>query len=160
MTATLRPVPPVDAESVSTTLFLAHDEWMERITRILAPATFPRASFWERWGTVRFLADEFEGRFRVECELIDGIDEVSPSHRARLAAVRRAVESTRAELMAAGRRRGTGQEVALLTRRFLDQARHWCAMLELATMTIATADLTGASRARLERIRAGESLEL
>ena len=161
MTATLMPVERVDAESLTTTLTRSHDQWMERIARVLAPATFPHASFWDRWGAVRFLADEYEIHFRMESELVESLgDRLTPSARARLTAAARAVGQTRAELIAAGRRRGTGPEVALLARRFLDQARRWCATLEMATATLSASELSAWSRAILARLEERTRLEL
>jgi hypothetical protein len=162
MTATLIPhLEQIDTRSVPTTLSLVHDQWMERIARLLAPAMSPRATFWERWGAVRFLADQFEDRFRLEVELADSLaEQLPPSVRVRLRAARVAVERSRGDLMAAGRRRGTGAQVALLSRRFLDQARRWCATLELATGGIVAEDLAPESRTLLARLRTAAGLGL
>ena len=162
MTATLTPLPDrAGTESVTTTLSLVHDQWMERIARLLAPVTLPRATFWERWGAVRFLSDQFEDRFRLEAELVESLaDLLPPSARARIVGARAALERTRDELMEAGRRRGTGAQVALLARRFLDHARRWCATLELATTGIVAEDLPGTSRDLLARLRTVAGLDL
>jgi hypothetical protein len=162
MTAILTPpLEQVDGRSVTTTLSLVHDQWMERIARLLAPATSPRATFWERWGAVRFLSDQFEDRFRLEAELAASLAEhLPPSVRVRLRAARVAVERARADLMAAGRRRGTAAQVALLSRRFLDQARRWCATLELATGGLVTDDLSPESRTLIARLRTAAGLSL
>jgi hypothetical protein len=97
----------------------------------------------------------------MECELVESLgDRLTPAARARLAAAARSVEETRAELIAAGRRRGTGAEVALLTRRFLDQARRWCVTLELATATISVGELSSRSAAILAGLEERTRLEL
>jgi hypothetical protein len=102
-----------------------------------------RAGFWERWGAVRYLADEFEARFRAECALVDSLEPLlDASSVGRLANARKALESTRAELMALGRRRGTAGPVAILARRFLDQLEYWCAGIELATSRLICSDLS------------------
>lgn len=162
MTATLIPqAEQVDARSVNATLSLVHDQWMERIARLLAPPASPRATFWERWGAVRFLSDQFEDRFRLECDLAESLaGQLSPSVRVRLHGARAAVERSRSDLMAAGRRRGTAAQVALLCRRFLDQARRWCATLELATAGLAIGDLPPESRTMLARLRTAAGLGL
>jgi hypothetical protein len=162
MTATLIPhVERAGAGSVTTALSLVHDQWMERIARLLAPATSPRATFWERWGAVRFLSDQFEDRFRLEAELAETLAErLAPSVRIRLRAARMALERARGDLMAAGRRRGTAVEVALLVRRFLDQTRRWCATLELAARGLAADELTPESRTLLARLRTAAGLGL
>lgn len=162
MTATLTPqVERADTPAVTTTLSLVHDQWMERIARLLAPAMSPRATFWERWGAVRFLSDQFEDRFRLEAELAENLGELlTPSVRVRLRGARVALERSRGDLMAVGRRRGTGAQVALLARRFLDQARRWCATLELATAGLDAGDLPVESRTLLARLRTAAGLGL
>ncbi len=154
MTATLIPVAEqVDAAPVTTTLSLAHDRWIERIARFLAPTLQARATFWERWGAVRYLADEFQARFRLEQDLVESLAGLLPaSIRRRLAAGGAAVARTRDQLMAAGRRRGTAPEVRLLARRLLDQTRRWCATVELATSRLHQDDLTPETRELLERL--------
>jgi hypothetical protein len=162
MTAVLTPdVERIDTRSVTTTLALVHDQWMERIARLLAPATSPRATFWERWSAVRFLSDQFESRFRLETQLAESLGErLPPSVRVRLRGARVALERAGGDLVAAGRRRGTAAQVALLSRRFLDQARRWCATLELATVGIDAEDLPVASRTLLARLHTAAGLGL
>lgn len=161
MTATLAPpFEAVGTESVADSLTRVHDHWMERIARLLAPATMPRATFWDRWAAVRFLADQFEDRFRLELELVESLaSRLTPSTRARLAAARAGLDRTRAELMAAGRRQGRAAEVVLLARRFLDQTRRWCASLELATASMHPDDLPERSQELLARLRATAGLD-
>ncbi|HUF36830.1 MAG TPA: hypothetical protein VMN37_12820 [Gemmatimonadales bacterium] len=162
MTATLTPLfERVDTQSVTTTLSLVHDQWMERTARLLAPATQPRANFWERWGAVRFLCDQFAARFRLERELAESLaPRLTPSSRARLAAAAAAVERTRGEFMAVGRRRGTAAEVALLARRLLDHTRRWCAALEIATAGTLAEDLSEESRTLLGQLQMAAGLGL
>lgn len=162
MTGTVTPLfERTDTRSVSTTLSLAHDQWMERTARLLAPATRPRASFWERWGAVRFLCDQFAVRFRLERDLAESLAPLlAGSARARLAAAGTAVERTRGELIVIGRRRGTAAEVALLAHRLLDQTRRWCATLEIATAGILAEDLSEVSRELLGRLRTAAGLGL
>jgi hypothetical protein len=148
MTPILAPAldaPP--AEPLGAILSPIHDCWVERVARFLAPAMMTRASFWERWGAVRYLADEFEARFRAQCALVDSLEPLlDASALGRLAAARKALESTRAELIALGRRRGTAGPVAVLARRFLDQLECWCAGFELATSRFTLRDLSEESR--------------
>ena len=160
-TLTSPPIRPGAAESVTTRLAAIHDQWIERIARVLAPATLPRAGFWERWAAVRFLNDQFAARFRLECEFIESLgDRLAPTIRGRLTTARKALEHTRTELTSAGRRRGTGAEVAGLARTFLDQARRWCAALELATATLESDELPERSRTLLARLHTAAGLGL
>jgi hypothetical protein len=148
MTSTLVPAlhaPP--AEPLSAVLSPIHDCWVERVDRFLTPATVTRAGFWERWGAVRYLADEFEARFRAQCALVDSLEPLlDASSLGRLTTARKALESTRAELIARGRRRGTAGPVAILARRFIDQLEYWCAGIELATSHLIRSDLSEESR--------------
>lgn len=146
---------------VSDTLSLVHDRWIERMTRLLAPAMDGGAGFWERCDAVRFLADHVEDRFRLEWLLAQSLgDMLSPADRARLARGQAALEGTRDELVELGRRRGTAARVSLLSRRFLELARRWCATLELATARVATDELSWHSRDLLARLRAAAGLGL
>lgn len=162
MTAALiPPIAPAGTEAVAATLTRVHDQWIERIGRLLVPATQPRATFWDRWGAVRFLSDQFEDRFRLEWELVESLaPQLQPSDRARLAAAHAGLERVRAELMASGRRQGRAAEVVLLARRFLDHARRWCAALELAVTPLRTDDLPQQSRELLARLREAAGLDL
>ena len=159
MTPTLAPAlhaPP--AEALSAILSPIHDCWVERVARFLAPAMMTRASFWERWSAVRYLADKFERRFRAQCALVDSLEPLlEASALGRLAATGKALQSTRAELIALGRRRGTAGPVAVRARRFLDQLECWCAGFELATSHLTPRDLSEESRqavAHLEGVAA------
>jgi hypothetical protein len=159
MTPTLAPALDASpAEALSAILSPIHDCWVERVARSLAPAMMTRASFWERWGAVRYLADEFEARFRAQCTLVDSLEPLlDASAFGRLATARKALQSTRAELIALGRRRGTAGPVAVLARRFLDQLECWCAGFELATSQLTGRDLSEESRqavAHLEEMAA------
>ena len=162
MTATLTsPDERTAPGTVATTLSAVHDQWMERTAQLLAPAAVPRATFWERWGAVRFLTDQFHSRFRLEWQLVESLGPLLPaSIRYRLAGARGALERTGSELVAAGRRRGSGAQVAILVRRFLDQVRRWCAALELATATLNVEDLPDDSRQLLARLRTAAGLDL
>jgi hypothetical protein len=99
------------------------------------------------FSAVRYLADEFEARFRAQCALADSLEPLlDASLLGRLATARKALESTRAELMALGRRRGSAGPVAILARRFIDQLECWCAGIELATSRLICSDLSEESR--------------
>jgi hypothetical protein len=148
MTPTLTPaLDAPSAEPLSAVLSPIHDCWVEQVARFLAPAMMTGASFWDRWGAVRYLGDEFEARFRAQCVLVDSLQPLlDASAFGRLATAQKALESTRAELIALGRRRGTAGPLAVLARRFLDQLECWCAGFELATSQFTRRDLSKESR--------------
>jgi len=162
MTATLTmPVEQVASEQVTTTLARVHDQWVERIGEMLAPAARQTSSFWDRWAAVRYLGDQFEDRFRMECELAECLSSrLSPTHRARLAAARTGLDRTRAALMEAGRRQGGVSQVVLLARRLLDQVRRWCVTFELVATGLDRDDLPPRGREMLGRLRTAAGLDL
>jgi hypothetical protein len=162
MTSTLDPAldaPPV--EPLTVILSPIHDGWVARVARFLAPAMVAGTSFWERWGAVRYLADEFEVPFRAQCALVHSLEPLlDASTLGRLATARKALESTRADLIALGRRRGQAGPVAVLARRFLDQFECWCAGLELATSHLTRRDLSEQSRQAVAHLEGMAALGL
>jgi hypothetical protein len=145
----------VRVETLDSVLAPIHDHWIERVTRVLAPVMETRADFWERWGVVRFLGDQFEGWFRFECALTESLAGVlEPTAAAALILAREGLEEARVRLMAAGRQHGTAGQVAALARRLLEQAQRWCAALEFATVRLTLADLPEAGRELLDHIEA------
>jgi hypothetical protein len=130
------------ATTVGDVLAIVHEAWMEQVAAVLAPALSEDADFWSRWSVVRFLNDQFNDRFRLECALLDVLGPLVPDGAARTLAVARAgLERTMEELGIVGRRRATGLLTARLARRFIDQLALWCVEVELATGPIETADL-------------------
>jgi hypothetical protein len=130
------------ATTVGDVLAIMHEAWMEQVAGVLAPALSEDADFWSRWSVVRFLNDQFNDRFRLECALLDALRPLVPEGPARtLAAARAGLERTVEELGIVGRRRATGLLTARLARRFIDQLALWCVEVELATGPIDTADL-------------------
>jgi hypothetical protein len=145
----------VRVETLDSVLAPIHDRWIERLARVLAPAMETGSDRWERWGVVRFLADQFEVWFRFECALAESLAGIlEPAAAAALTSARERLEETRVELMTAGRRYGTASQVAALSRRLLEQAQRWCAALEFATVRLTLADLPEAGRELLDHIEA------
>lgn len=156
MQTTLNSPPPTASGNGTLEAALApiHDRWIERLAHVLAPALVPRASFWERWGATRFLTDQFESRFALQCALAESLAGImDPTARARLDAGRQEIDRLRDRLVAAGRRRGTAGPVAMLARQLIEQTRLWCAELETATSHIAVDSVPEDSRDLLERLR-------
>jgi hypothetical protein len=128
---------------LSTPLRLVHDRWLREVRNNLTPATLPSGStIWERWGAVRYLADEFNFHFGCECSLVDQLhDRLEPGVAARLVAEREALEQIRAELDVLGRRHGTAGSVSVLARALIDRLSLWCAEIEAATRGLAVGEL-------------------
>ena len=148
-------------DTLESLLSPIHDLWIEQIERLLAPAMAPRAEFWERWSVVRYLTDQFEGRFRLEYALADSLDGLlRPELVSRLESTRRALEFVRAQLVTVGRRRGTSGVTAGLAGKLLERAKLWCAQLEFATRDIRREELSPESGRLLEHLEAAAGLGL
>jgi hypothetical protein len=161
MPTTLNSPPETASGNGTLEAFLApiHDRWIERLAHVLAPAMVPRASFWERWGATRFLTDQFESQFALQCELAESLAGVmDPTARARLDAGRHDIDVLRRRLVAAGRRRGTAGPVAMLARQLIEQTRLWCAELETASSRITLDAVPEDSRELLGRLRDASEL--
>ncbi len=61
------------AERLDALLSRIHHRWADVVGRILAPATASDASFWDRWGAVPFLTDQFETFYRLEATLLEAL---------------------------------------------------------------------------------------
>lgn len=148
-------------DTLEAMLSPVHDRWIEQLEQVLAPAIAPKASFWERWGVVRYLVDQFESRFRLECALVDSLGGwLSRSEVVRLSTIRAVLERTLTELAVLGRRRGTAMVVAAFTQEILDQAKLWCAHLELATSNLHRFELSPESERVVEQLEMAASLDL
>jgi hypothetical protein len=136
-----------------------HEPWAAQVRLVLGPATDPQASFWTRWGAVRFLGDQFARRFRAECALMDELEGLVPSRAvARLEAARAEIDRAAAELRNVGRRRGVAQVMAELTTRFVEALAHWWAEVESATANLDQTDLPPSARRRLTRLLAVDAV--
>jgi hypothetical protein len=149
---------PTD-HTVGGVLAIIHGDWIKQVSSSIVPATDLHSDFWSRWGAARFLGDQFGDRFRLECAFAAALEGlVSPDAAARLAAVRKDIECSSEELMAAGRRRDTPELTATLARRLIDQVARWCVELEAATGHLNPAGLPPAARRLLARLRVADAL--
>jgi hypothetical protein len=147
-------------DMLETVLSPIHDRWIEQVDQLLAPAMEPQAGFWERWGAVRYLIDQFEDRFRLECALVDSLAGwLTRTEFVRLATIRAELEHTRTDLIALGRRRGTAVLVAAFARDVLKQAELWCAQLEFATRNLRQCELRPESKRLVEQLETAASLD-
>lgn len=145
--------------TVGAALLARHEDWMRRVADVLTPALDERADFWSRWALSRYVDDVFGDRFRLECELVDALDGWLPPEAAKpLDAARRAIEHTGEELIAAGRRRGSGAMTARLARRFVDQLALWCVEVELAADRIPLDEVPAEVHRLLDRLQVADLL--
>lgn len=150
---TMMPVASTDA-TLGTVLAARHEDWMQRVAAVLIPALDERADLWTRWAVARYLDDRFGDRFRLECALVDALDEwLSPETARSLAAAREVIERTGQELIAAGRRQRSRSETARLARRFVDQLALWCVEVEIATDGIPMDEISGEVHRLLARLQ-------
>jgi hypothetical protein len=162
MTATMSfPIEARRSDTLEALLAPIHDRWIEQVGRVLAPAIVPRANFWERWGAVRYLIDQFEDRFRLECALVDSLAAgLSRTAIVRLGIIRARLERTRTNLIALGRRRGTAFVVSAFAQEIFEQAKLWCAELEFATKDLGLEDLSSSSQDMLDHLKTVARLDL
>jgi hypothetical protein len=154
-----RPAAPPGA--VPAILARIHRHWLAQVAQVLEPAIEAGASFWERWAAARFLCDQFEGRYRLECELMESLAPLLPAHEVtQLEAERETVERLRATLIAAGRRQLGGPLVSSLSRVLLRQLRQWCGRLEVAAQGLMFEELPPDARTHLSRLDIADDVAL
>jgi hypothetical protein len=145
--------------SVGAVLAVVHDHWNAQIGLFLAPATDVHSDLWGRWDAARFLSDQFQDRFRLECALAEKLGElIGPAAAQRLANTRAEIDRTSEELMSAGRRRGLPELTAALARRLIEEVARWCVELEMATSHLAPGALPLDARRVLARLRVADAL--
>jgi hypothetical protein len=141
------------ADRLDTVLAQVHHRWLDTTERILAPAIGPGAGFWNRWGAVRFLTDQFESFYRLEATLLETLAPSLPAgDLARLRQGLGEMERTRSRLIGAGRRRGTGVEVSRQATALLTLARRWASDLEDAARLLGRADLPPGCKELLDEL--------
>lgn len=127
--------PPETAEdqSLARVLRAAHEVWLRETTLFLSPSTTGEAGFWERWTAVRYLADQFQGPFDRERQLVKEMRPFLPAETAeKLSVEGERIAQLGQALDLAGRRRGTAGAVALASSEFLQMLEQWCSQIELA----------------------------
>jgi hypothetical protein len=141
------------ADRLEGTLSRIHHRWLETLERILGPAIPPGAAFWDRWGAVRFLTDQFPSFYRLEATLLESLaPALPPSDAARLRQGLGEMERTRSRLVGVGRKRGTAVEVSRQATVLLTLARRWSSALEDAARLVGPADLPPGSKDLLDEL--------
>jgi hypothetical protein len=129
-------------DGLGPVLQAAHRIWIAQTDRYLAPITVPRASFWERWTAVRYLADEFLAQYRRECKLLEELRSFLPSGVAdTLLEKAERLGQLQQDLDRIGRRRGTAATVSGAARLLLELLRAWCTDIEVAAGHIVSSGL-------------------
>lgn len=121
-----------DGETLAPALRAAHETWLRDTDRFLLPV-IREAPFWSRWTAVRYLADQFLGQYHRERALLDELRPFLPHDVAdSLTRDAERIHRLQCELDKVGRRRGSAHEISVMSRRFLELLRSWCAEIEAA----------------------------
>jgi hypothetical protein len=141
------------ADRLDGALAQLHHRWIETVERILGPAITPGAGFWDRWGAVRFLTDQFESFYRLEATLLERLAaSLPPAELARLRQSLGEMERTRSRLVGLGRRRGTAVEVSRQATALLALVRRWAQNLEDAARPLGSAEVPPDSKDLLDEL--------
>jgi hypothetical protein len=124
-------------------LATAHDNWMADTDRFLLPVADADATFWARWGAVRYVEDALLDRFQLERRLLDELRAFQTAEmKERLGMQADRLSRLLAEFRRLGGERGRARELAHTTRELLDALRLWYAEIELAAGGIQWADVS------------------
>ena len=137
-------------ETLAPTLRAAHEIWVREADRYLLPVATQEAPFWNRWTTVRYLADQFMAQYRRECALLLELHSfLPPEVTERLTLDGERIRELVAELDRVGRRRGSAPTVSVVSQGLLGALRAWCADFEAAAGSIPVDLLTPEGRESL-----------
>jgi hypothetical protein len=143
MSTTFAPSSTRDADTLVRRLAAGHDDWMADADRFLLPVADADATFWERWGAVRYVEDELLDRFQLERRLLDELRAfLTAEMKERLGMQADRLSRLLAEFRRLGGERGRARELAHTTRELLDALRLWYAEIELAAGGIRWADVS------------------
>jgi hypothetical protein len=135
---TVAPEPSIATElMLESTLAIAHDRWIAEVHEVLLPVTLPEATFWERWASIRYLAERLPTRLRLEgalCEQLRPFLEDDVVQRLLVQSER--LNALYRESQRLSTERGMAREYATRTRELLEALRIWCAEFERATRNI------------------------
>jgi hypothetical protein len=127
------PLKPQKDETLAPVLRAAHEIWIRETNSFLLPIIVREAPFWDRWTTVRYMADQFLGQYRREGALVGELRPFLPPDIVdSLTRDGERIGRLQCELDRVGRRRGTAHAVSVISRRLLHLLRSWCADIEAA----------------------------
>ncbi len=121
----------VAVPSPGVLLAAVHDRWCASVFQVLKPLMSPRAEFWDRWRTVRFLTDQFPRFYRLESSLLECVaGALAEPDSLQLRQELDRLELTRSKLVGLCRRRGTAREASRQAWALLVQVRRHAGEIE------------------------------
>ena len=136
-----------------------HLRWIDETSDWVSPALAPDADFWNGWGAVRYINDQFDRQYRRECALVAAILPLLPPTDAfTLCAATVLLERTRRDLDHLGRRQGMTHAVAAVAGRFLKLLRTWLGEIERVSEELTVDDLAPEGRRALAQLTAAAAL--
>lgn len=143
----------VTEQTLAPILTRVHDRWMAEADVALDPITDPQATFFQRWGAVRYLWDQFAERFLLEQELLEELHPFIPAEvRERLAMQIDRVNRLQHDMDRLAHQRGVARELARTARALLEALRLWYAEIEFAAGGIRQKDTSAGARGLLRRL--------
>lgn len=140
MTTQLNPGP---AGTLGPRFASAHDNWMADADRFLLPLSDAAATFWERWGAVRYVEDQLLERYHMERSLLAELRAFfTPELRERLEMQTDRLNRLLGDFRRLGRQRESARQLAHTTRDILDALRLWYAEIEFAGGGVRLDDLS------------------
>lgn len=134
---------PPTKDTVETRLAPAHDNWMADADRFLAPVINTNATFWDRWGAVRYVDEQLASRFGSEQQLLQQLRAFFPAEvRERLAMQGERLSRLIEDFNRVGRQRESAREVSHTARELTEALRLWYAEIELAASGIRLYDVS------------------
>lgn len=126
---------------------------MAQCDRMLGPVMDPDATFFERWGALRFVREPLQERLRTEQTLLDELNAVlSPAMHERILVqgerVRRLLNQV--ERLACGR--CTARELAQATQELVQALRIWYAEIEFGVGNLRRGDLANETSRLLDQL--------
>lgn len=138
-----QPNAKITTNTLGARLTVAHDNWMADADRFLLPVADADATFWERWGAVRYVEDQHLERFRREWALLEELRAfLTPEIRERLWMQADRLTRLLGEFNRLGRQRESARELAHTTRELLDALRLWYAEIEFGAGGIPWSDVS------------------
>lgn len=148
-------VHPARKQTVGGILGEIHRMWLDETRKWLAPAMAPEADFWDRWGAVRYLNDQFERLYRRKSAFLKVVTpRLDPTDA--LALKRQTAELVRRvrKLNSLGRRRGTARAVAAACADLLEVLESWFGETERLTRGLSAAELPARTWGALTQLHA------
>jgi hypothetical protein len=132
-----------EAGTLGTRFTTAHDTWMTDADNYLLPITNSEATFWERWGALRYVQEQLQRRFHLERKLLEELRAFLPAElRERLWMQADRLTRLLEEFERLGHQRESARELAHTTRQLIEALRLWYAEIEFAAGGIQRADLS------------------